>query len=259
VKTVFCSGSLGDTLVISGAILLLARRYGKLRYAVLPAYERSVRDLFIFYPEIEVLTVKVEEVPAIVAETAAEDLILLNTPGAHLLPPRFEEESWATWMYRQAGISFEERWKSCPVRSAAWAVEQVPWPPGVGFLHDDPERGFRIEKFPKYPVVFQRVKKGEAASILSYAEAIEDAPEVHLIDSAFVHLTESLRPRGRLFLHRYARFWRKGWYDIPLRHKWTIIDDEDLQSRARAWHVIMSNLQMYPERTMIRAPDPTSK
>ena len=138
------------------------------------------------------------------------------------------------------------------VKEAARLVPQLEWPEQAGFLHDDRERGFAISKFLRYPVVCQRVVKGEADSILSYARAIEHAPEVHLIDSAFVHLTESLAPRGALFLHRYARFWRQGWYDIPLRHKWTIIDDEDLQSRARAWHVLMSNLQMYPERTMIR-------
>jgi len=254
VKTVFCSGALGDTIVIAGAVVVLAQRYGRLRYACLPAYERSVRDVFALNPEIEILVVRVGEVPRIVAEIKPADLILINTPGAHLIPPDFDRESWASWMYRQVDIPFAERWDSSPVKKAAQLVPQLPWPPGAAFLHDDAERGFAIEKFLRYPVIFQRVTKGEAQSLLQYAQAIEQAPEVHCIDSVFVHLTESLEPRGELFLHRYARFWRRGWYDIPLRHTWTIIDDENLQSRARAWHVIMSNLQMYPDRIMLRTP-----
>jgi hypothetical protein len=254
VKTVFCSGALGDTLVIAGAVVVLAGRYGRLRYACLPKYEQSVRDIFATSAQVEILPVRVEEVPRIVAEVRPEDLILINTPGAALCPPDFETESWATWMYRQVGIPFAERWHSSPVKEAAKLVRQTPWPEGAAFLHDDTERGFRIEKFLRYPVTFQRVTKGEAESLLGYAQAIEEAPEVHVIDSVFVHLAESLHPKGSLFLHRYARFWRRGWYDIPLRHKWTIIDDEDLQSRARAWHVIMSNLQMYPDRTMLQVP-----
>jgi len=255
VKTVFCSGALGDTIVIAGAVVVLTGRYGRLRYACLPKYERSVRDIFATTSQVVILPITPEEVPLIVGEIRPEDLILINTPGAALCPPDFDRESWATWMYRQVDIPFAERWNSSPVKQAAKLVRQIPWPEGAAFLHDDAERGFAIEKFLRYPVVFQRVRKGEAESLLGYAQAIEQAPEVHVIDSAFVHLAESLHPRGALFLHRYARFWRRGWYDIPLRHKWTIIDDEDLQSRARAWHVLMSNLQMYPDRTMLRVPE----
>jgi hypothetical protein len=249
-KTIFCSGALGDTIVIAGAVAVLARRYGGIRYACLPSYEKTVRSLFAASP-VEIVVVSVEEIPNLLKEIKEEDLLRVNTSGLDECPPRLQEESWATWMYRQLDIPFEERWNSCPIEEASYLVEQADWPPGVPLLHDDRERGFAISKFPFYPFRFGRVRN-DGRSILQYSRAIESAPEIHVIDSAFMHLVESLQPSGKLFYHRYARFYLPVWYDIPLRHEWTIIDDEDLASRAKAWHILTCNLQLYPDRLMLR-------
>jgi len=109
-------------------------------------------------------------------------------------------------------------------------VYQTPWPEGVSFLHDDRERGINIRLFTN-PVRFQRVFN-EKGSMLQYAQAIENAPEIHVIDSSFYHLTECLNPTGKLFLHRYARFYCPGFHDIPARHKWEIIDDPLFREQA---------------------------
>jgi hypothetical protein len=175
------------------------------RYAILPRYEKTIRSLFATAP-VEVLIVSLEEIPGLLNEIREEDLIRVNTCGLDECPPRLQEESWATWMYRQLQIPFEARWQSCPIEEASKLVEQVEWPPGIPLLHDDRERGFEIRKFPYYPFRFQRIENN-GGSILQYAQAIREAPEIHCIDSAFMHLVESLRPSGKLYWHRYARFY----------------------------------------------------
>jgi hypothetical protein len=55
---------------------------------------------------------------------------------------------------------------------------------------------------------------------------IEKATEVHVIDSSFLHLVECLKPKGKLYWHRYARLWQPRHNDYKLRYKWNIMDAE---------------------------------
>jgi hypothetical protein len=114
--------------------------------------------------------------------------------------------------YIHAGFSPQIRWEYNPLPEAAKLIEQVPVPEGdYVFLHDDAapgdngRRGFRIQ--PEYfkGQYIHPHRKDEKLSILRYADALINAKEIHVIDSCFFHLAESLPIKGKVFLHSYAR------------------------------------------------------
>jgi hypothetical protein len=151
--------------------------------------------------------------------------------------PLIPSQPWMEWIYRDLGIPISERWDSCPISEARKHVPQVQIHEDLAFLHDDIERSFEIQVFP-HPVRYWRVHPALTQSILSYCDAIENAPEVHVINSSFFHLTESLNPKGKLYLHRYARHYTPGWEDGPRKHKWNIINDVELSRRARLLNIL---------------------
>lgn len=126
--------------------------------------------------------------------------------------------------YRNFGIPYRYRWDLCPVAEACKGVEQleVPSEPYI-FIHDDPARGFVIDRarLPEMPVY--RTDSVRNESILSFKNVIENAAEVHVWDSSFFHLTEALNPKGKLYYHRYVSTYHKRYGDYKTIHKWTIL------------------------------------
>ncbi len=108
--------------------------------------------------------------------------------------------------YLHAGVDPSVRWTHNPLPDAAKFIEQVAIPNGdYIFIHDDPARGFNI-KLDYFKAPYIRPDRGdEHLSILRYADALINAREIHVIDSSFFHLAESLPIKGKVFLHFYAR------------------------------------------------------
>jgi hypothetical protein len=211
-----CNLGLGDAIALSGAAVVLAERHGGLIFPCVKKYEVSVRSFFVGYPEIEVRDVA----------TASE---LWNTDADCIqaaeeqIPPRCEIDHYR-WLYQKLGVDYEERWARCPIRWSRVKVDQIPIPRDkYVFLHDDSNRKFMIDdsRVPRFYTLYANPIE---ESILEFCHVIENADEVHVIDSAFFHLTEHLRPKGNLFLHRYARPYYPIWNDYLTRHQWTILE-----------------------------------
>ena len=112
------------------------------------------------------------------------------------------EEIFGTEFYRQAGLPYETRWK----HKINIDCEQVK---GEGnFIH----LPFEMEGFkPLYTL---------SKNIYSYRDIIENAPEVHVMESSFRQLIEFLDPKGKLYLHFNEE---KSWRIVPSKHKWIIV------------------------------------
>jgi hypothetical protein len=210
--------------VLAGAAVVLAERHEGLRFPCKRGNEVSVRSFFAFHPEIEVfcvddphdLEIKFER------QAAARNVIF---SGYYAEPNARPGESFDRWFYRQLGVPLEDRWDKSPLLKASKAVEQrlSPCMPHA-FLHDDGARGYRIRRDVDPVLAPVRSYFGPTRSILSYRNLIGQADEVHVINSAFWHLTESLVPStDKLFLHRYARPWSP--LDMAkTRLSWEVID-----------------------------------
>jgi hypothetical protein len=233
-KYVVCSPAIGDNIVISGGVNYLAEQYDGI---TLITHKEVFDHVKTFYLGTKV---KVATMEAVAANSPdVKDVCMGFGNWKNFLAcgdsdsadyPRAMNDAWEHWLYRQMEVPYEKRYTHCPIRGASRVVEQILWPEGFSFLHDDTSRGMDIVKFP-HAIKFQRaVNMGK--TILQYVHAIENAPEVHVIDSSFFHLTECLNPKGELFLHRYARHYVPVWHDCPTRHKWNIIEDKVLSDRS---------------------------
>ncbi len=224
---------LGDCILVSGAAVELAKRHGQLRVPAYEQYLESVKSFYVNHPEIEVYPVDNPEgsnwgSPPIECFKVIGDAIACGIYG-----PKVDDISlsWPETFYRQLGVDYAHRWDSCPLQKA-WqhTGPQVLQTPQY-FVHDDPDRGYVITKLiPTTPKACFRPMFNKG-SILRYVYALAQSHEVHVIDSCFLHLTESVDTFGKLFFHRYARCpaprvsggVRTIQHDYPTRKTWLII------------------------------------
>ncbi len=212
---------LGDHLVCNALVRRCAadgRRVGlfcKKRY--LPSVAFMYRDV----PQIGLLPVDDDKEAQAVAAAA-------ETPVIRIGFERLDSKDFVESFYRQAGM--ERR-----LRYEGFHVERDPdrekdcfrrLTDGLGpyiFLHDDPARGFAIDRR-RVPASLPVVRPEGGENIFDYLTVIERATEIHCIDSAFANLVESFSEfRARRFvMHAYAKptstivFQRHPWEKLGL-------------------------------------------
>lgn len=125
------------------------------------------------------------------------------------------EEEFGREFYRQAGLPYETRWKyDLPTTN-----NQI----NRG-LCQEPECRVIIADSPDYPI---NIEKGSftritnVGSMLKWRYLLENAEEIHCIESSVKQFVEFLNPKGKLFLHKFKD---KSWRVVPSKHNWTIIE-----------------------------------
>ena len=222
--SLFCHIGLGDLALLSGAIVKLLQRYGKLRIYCYFMHEVSVRSFFAAYPNLQIVPVP-------------RGNSWYGLPDEHVLRPAVDgnilrcgfyaaqgirhDISFPELFYSQLGIPFKERWASCPLEAAAEQVAQLDTDLEV-FVHDDAARGFNILKGIDSVKVLRPLENG--GSILQYVNILRKMRKIHCMDSVFYHLIESLLGiTAELYYHRYPRLYIPGWFDYPRRYKWSVL------------------------------------
>jgi hypothetical protein len=199
----------GDTIVQSGLIVELSKKYGPVAVPTYDRHEKFVRSLFRHIHEISIYIVP-EYLPWGAPQDSVFDLAMLNSGLDKSMEIRLgsyhlgKKINGTCGTYRQAGIEYIKRWDSCPIEEASRNVEQMSWWPNESriFIHDDVLRGFRITRFTGNAMLPEL-----SDNILSYVNILKTAKEIHVIDSAFYCLVNqlSINPGTSLYFHRYAR------------------------------------------------------
>lgn len=229
-KTLIAHCGLGDSIILSGAAVVLAKRYGGLRFPCYPEYLESVQSFFVNHPEIEVYTVKPEGGPWGVPPLQSFDIVGDPILCGFYKEGTREDMSFLEAFYQQLDVDLNERWNSCPISEAA---SRLKIPDIANFswhfclVHQDKERGFVIDqtRMPRDMIQFcPNSARGHAEkSILRDAVIVKNVERIDVIDSCYFHLAESLEVKGKLFLHRYARWFPGRWMDYPTKYKWEIL------------------------------------
>lgn len=120
---------------------------------------------------------------------------------------KYEAKTWDRSMYAQAGLDFQLRWND--FKCSRQPSCELPIPKcRYFFVHDDPVRGFLIpkERLQKH-VKIVKPEPGQTENIFAYWNLLENAAEIHLIDSSFAILADSLPElkAKRVCIHLYAR------------------------------------------------------
>lgn len=222
---------LGDHLICNGMV----REYCKMRDEVvifsLPRNYASVSFMFRDVPNLKIMSG--DEAFALLYifnnKFKREYDEVKNVGLPHL--DIFDSEPMEKQFYRLAGIDFAKKWESFHVerdQAREQALFDKMKPEGdYIFLHDDAARGLAIDRSrtPKGHVAISP-KSGLTDNIFDFCSLIENAKEVHLIDSSFMYLVDLLPYENRnqkLVIHRYARP-NPVWSLPALRKKWEIID-----------------------------------
>lgn len=114
--------------------------------------------------------------------------------------------------YKQYHLDFEKRWSDFYVERdlqrekdlfAKYNIKENEYV----FIHEDPDRNQIVNR--KY-IENKELKtivaeKHITSNIFDYCYLLENAAEIHVIESSFLFLADSIPTNGKLFSHRYAR------------------------------------------------------
>jgi len=182
---------LGD--IIAQAAIINKLAYNSNEKLILPTYkhnEESVRSIFVNVPNIEFDII--DFIPNVWPYFKYDGKYFAL--GHYTTDKQNPHEDFVEWFYRQAKMTYEERAFWCPIKEAAKLVEQVMVEGEYDFVHD---HNFPINHKSERQI-FRPEKKG---SILRYVYLLENATEIHCIDSSFFHLAETVNTTGELFYH----------------------------------------------------------
>ena len=139
---------------------------------------------------------------------------------------RFDES-----FYAQSGLSLELRWNNFviqrnDIKEQLLYSRLVVNEPYI-FLHEDRSRNFIIDRklINNKLQIVEPIPQCDDFSIFDYLKIIENAAEIHVIESSFAHLIESVEVQGERFAHRYARpYVMDDFRQQPTyRHDWNIL------------------------------------
>ena len=131
--------------------------------------------------------------------------------------------------YKQHNIDFKKRWTDFYVERDSETERKIFEHYGVKeneyiFLHEGGSDNKALIDRTKIKSNINIVspEKGLTETIFDYCYLIEHAAEVHVIESSFLFLIDSIKTNGKLFAHRYAK--QLAQYTIPnLKKEWTIL------------------------------------
>ena len=212
-------GGLGDLIVLSGAAVMLEKIHGSLVLTSTDKYKAEFERIFADYPNIKLDVILTRE-GQFIKDDISENLLFHDETISLVGTPLDEFER----TYKHFGIPYEYRWDACPIEKACGSVKQLPVPEGkYAFIHDDTGRGYCLNRKRLPNMALYHPDNADNESILSFKDVLEHAAEIHLIDSVFFHLVESLKPKGRLFFHRYARPYNRRYNDYKTRYTWKVL------------------------------------
>jgi len=220
---------LGDQFIMNGAVREYCKRYDRVGIFSIPRYYKEVSYMFRDLKNLHI------EIAA--TERSRQFFALKN-----LLTRRYDRfvyargEDFETGIlpelqfYKMAGVDHAKKWDNFfierePARENALYERLVHKEPYI-VLHDDaryPTDPSRITS----PLPQVRPDKGLTDNVFDYRRILEQAQEIHVIDSSFMFFVDLLKyenPAQKLFVHRYAR--PNPAFNLPiLRKPWEILDE----------------------------------
>lgn len=134
---------------------------------------------------------------------------------------KLDAAHWGEQMYEQAGVSWVMRWDGFQLPMINDSNEHYDIP----IYHHDPSRGFNIDA-KRLPTGAMPVAHTD--TIWHNLGWLQVAPEVHVIDSCFLCLADSVPTAGKLVFHKYAtakKYRGAGAGQPPtLRKDWTVLE-----------------------------------
>lgn len=209
---------MGDAIICNGMVRELRKKYDEITVPCYKHNEASVKFMFSDDPNIKIAVVANDWDAKDYGNVhfASDEVLGIGCKSKEPL----DFARWDADFYRQAGVPFERRWDSFHL--ARCAGETEPWSTKYTFIHDDSSRGFCIDssKVGNLPMTMRPFR---LAHIFLWRKCIEEANEIHCIDSSFLSLADSLILKAeKLFLH-CSGCCKRETAPPHLRYAWKIV------------------------------------
>ena len=209
---------LGDHLICNGIVGEKAKHYDEVFVYTKKHNVEAVKFLFRDICSINILSIQNDaEVIDQMTQYAEEEKLSIGAFGKGWN----EQNSFDQVFYEQAGVSFSKRWSPFvrDLNKEKVTFESLKLPEEYIFLHEDPEKNYLINRsLIKNDLPIVCIDK--SIPFFDYGTVIENAKEVHCMESSYRLLTDILNPKGQLFFHWYVR--RYPSHTVPqMQHTWT--------------------------------------
>lgn len=140
--------------------------------------------------------------------------------------------TWDRNFYHQVSLNFDIRWENFFAPRNIEKENELFNLLGCensdyAFVHDDPSRNFNIDYSFINPMlkIIKPNNMLKKFSIFDYRKILENASEIHCIESSFSALIESINLKAPLYAHRYSRpeVIRDPWFAYCYRLDWKIL------------------------------------
>lgn len=191
---------LGDAFILNGMVRALATKHAGI---IFPAKQHNAETLKMLWADVPNVAV----IP--VTNDSEADELTDSYAGTKLMLGMFGKDwnggkpGWDELMYKQAGVPFEDRWSSFKIGTPP-NVQHETSAKTFALVHHDIERNFVIQTkiLPSIPSYYVWPSR----SLLDFIWMIQNAEEIHCIDSSVACLADSIATKAKkLVLHLYAR------------------------------------------------------
>jgi hypothetical protein len=221
---------LGDNIICNGLVREYAKKYDRVGIFCIPKYLESVAFMYRDLPNIEITLTKNQAHKDKIMRLHSFWLSQYHYGEIKKIQDDSEAEIVAErQVYARAGVPHEKKWSSFYVKRDPAHEEEffnrVVTKQPYAFIHDDTIYGGLMDKKHFAPGLAEvRATPALSNNIFDYCKVIEEADEIHVVDSVFMFLVDCLpyhNPKQKLFVHRYARS-NPAWRLPILKKDWTI-------------------------------------
>jgi hypothetical protein len=201
---------LGDHIICNGLVRNICKNPGNYFLFSKTHNTPSVEFMFRDLKNLKVINVKDDyEIPNIL-KLKPGSLIKI---GHENLPfvKNFNKCTWDEAFYLQLGVEFKERWESFYFEPNETKEDDLfkklnPNDEPYCLIHNKDSSGVDRIDYSKINNDLMKVVVEKSDTIFDYKKLIENATEIHCVDSSFKHLVESLNTSATLFYHKNYNF-----------------------------------------------------
>jgi len=211
---------LGDHIICNGLVNEMSRH--KNIYLICKMqYYKNIRYLYRENNNVKVIPLTKVMTRSIKSEKKISKLLsfFLFTKINYIGFQQEEGDYFDELFYKQANIDFKYRYMSFYVPNDSENMINIP-NSKFRLIHKESSLGNYNLNIESDDLINIFVSKELGKNIFSYIDLIKSAQEIHCVDSAFIHLVDSLKLSNSLYFHDV----RKDKYKFNFNNKWKIIN-----------------------------------
>ena len=199
---------LGDHIICNGLVRNICKKIKNVNLFCKPVYFESVSFMYRDLDNIKIIKGDDKTVPVILNDIPKENKIIVGFDNFHY---NYNNEPFDKFFYSNVGLNFEKRWTDFYIERDHVREQKLYDNFGIegeyAFVHEDINRSYGVQKsYIEKGLQYFTPDPYYSNNVFDYLMLIENAKEIHVIDSSFKQLIESVNVNAKkIFYHTYTR------------------------------------------------------